>query len=412
MTDIQSEGTTLDTKQQVHGAAPTKRGSRKWIIWLLIAVIVVIIAVVLLRHKGTSKAQAPDELTIPHIKVATAVRGDIGSYIEALGNVTPLATVNLYNQITGRVVAVHYTEGQIVHRGDALIDIDPLPYEAQLEQAEGALQRDQASLKQAQIDLDRYQQASAGDAIARQTYEDQVQTVEQYKGTVRNDVGQVKYAQVELSYCHLASPIDGRVGLRLVDPGNTIFAGGSNPIAVVTQLQPITVVFNVAEDYLSQVRGEITRRGGMPVDAFDRSQMTKIATGKLLTLDNQVDASTGTVRFRAQFSNSDLALFPNQFVNARLLVKTLHNVILVPAAAVQHNGTQAFVYVVNGDAVKLHPVDEQGTEGDSTAVSGLNEGDVVAITSFDKLQDGTHVAVQAQISLGGTVPRQQNGAGQ
>lgn len=412
MTDNQNEGTTLDGKQPARGSEPTKRGSRKWIGWLLIALIVVIFAVVLQSHKDTSKAQAPDETTIPHIKVAAARRGEIGSYIEALGNVTPVATVNLYSQITGRVVAVHYTEGQIVHLGDALIDIDPLPYEAQLEEAEGTLQRDKASLQQAEMDLARYQQASASDAIARQTYEDQVQTVEQYKGTVRNDVGQLKYAQVQLSYCHLVSPINGRVGLRLVDPGNTIFSGGTNPIVVVTQLQPITVVFNVAEDYLSQVHGEITRRGALPVDALDRSQMAKIASGKLLTLDNQVDTSTGTVRFRAQFENADLALFPNQFVNARLLVKTLHNVILVPAAAVQHNGTQAFVYVVNGGVAKLHPVAEDGTEGDSTAVSSLNEGDVVAVTGFEKLQDGTHVMVQAQIPFGGTVPRQQNGVGQ
>jgi multidrug efflux system membrane fusion protein len=415
--DIQKEKATLDNKPQVHHSASTKHGSpnygsRKWIVWLLIAITVMILTVILFKHKEKDKAQAPDEATIPHIKVAGAKRGEIGSYIEALGNVTPLATVNLYSQVTGRVEAVHYMEGQVVHRGDSLIDIDPLPYEAQLEEAEGALQRDKASLQQAEMDLTRYQQATAGDAIARQTYEDQIQTVVQYKGTVRNDAGQVKYAQVQLSYCHLVSPINGRVGLRLVDPGNTIFSGGSNPIVVVTQMQPITVVFNVAEDYLSQVHDEIIRRGRLRVDAFDRSQMAKIATGKLLTLDNQVDTSTGTVRFRAQFDNSDLALFPNQFVNARLLVKTLHNVILVPGSAVQHNGAQAFVYVVNGDMANLRPVVELGSEGDSSAVSGLDDGNVVAVTGFDKLQDGTHVVVESPIPLGAAVPPQQNGVGQ
>jgi multidrug efflux system membrane fusion protein len=317
----------------------------------------------------------------------------------------------LYSQVTGRVEAVHYSEGQIVHKGDPLIDIDPRPYEAQLVEAEGTLDHDRALLQQAEMDLTRYQQASVNDAIARQTYEDQKLAVDQYRGTVKNDVGQVQYAQVQLSYCHLVSPINGRVGLRLVDPGNTIFSGNTSPIVVVTQLQPITVVFNVAEDDLSQVRGEITRRHDLAVDAYDRSQLTKIASGKLLTLDNQIDSSTGTVRFRGQFENADLALFPNQFVNARLLVRTLQNVVLVPGVAVQHNGTEAFVYVVSNATAKLHPVSELGTDGDRTGVSGLNEGDVVAITGFDKLEDGSKVVVQGQLT-GSSSSRSQSGARQ
>jgi membrane fusion protein, multidrug efflux system len=280
------------------------------------------------------------------------------------------------------------------HRGDPLIDVDPRPYEAQLKQAQGTLQRDRGVLAQAAMDLARYKDASSEQAISRQTYEDQIQLVEQNRGTVQNDIGQVEYAEVQLSYCHLSSPISGRVGLRLVDPGNVIFSGGSNPLVVVTQLEPITVVFNVAEDDLDQVRSQILHRSALDVDVFDRSQQTKIAAGRLLTLDNQIDTTTGTVRFRGQFANTDLRLYPNQFVNARLLVKTLQNAVLVPTAAVQRNGTQAFVYVVSGNTVKIRNVEELTNENQVAAVTGLNPGEVVPTTGFDKLQDGTTVKIE------------------
>jgi len=363
------------------------------------------------RAKPSGPQASAMQLATPNIKTAAVRRGNIGQYIEALGTVTPLATVNLYSQVNGQVVAVHYVEGQIVHRGDPLIDIDPRPYEAQLQQYQGQLERDQALLKQAEIDLARYKEAAAEEAVARQTYEDQLQTVEQYRGAVKNDIGQVQYGQVQLSYCHLTAPISGRVGLRLVDPGNTVFSGSSSPIVVITQLQPISVVFNVAEDYLDQVRSQVTRREALPVEAYDRARLTQIASGKLLTLDNQVDTSTGTVRFRAQFDNANLALFPNGFVNARLLVRTLRDQILVPTAAVQHNGVQAFVYVIRDGAVHLQPVAEVGTEGDDAAITGLQVGDVVAITGFDKIQDGTRVAVlNAQPSTTASVGGLANGA--
>ena len=368
--------------------------SRRWLIGLLVVIVLLGLFALRQRRKKSEPHEEAAAIATPHIKAATTGQGDMGVYIQALGNVTPLATVNLYSQITGRVVSVHYTEGQIVHRGDPLIDIDPVPYQAQLQQAQGTLERDRAVLQQAEIDLKRYQEASAVDAIARQTFEDQKLVVDQYHGTVKNDEGQVQYAQAELGYCHLVSPINGRVGLRLVDPGNTIFSGGNNPIVVVTQLQPITVIFNVAEDYLDQVRGEITRRHGLQVDAFDRSKETKIASGAMLTLDNQVDTSTGTIRFRGQFNNSDLALFPNQFVNARLLVKTLHDVVLAPKAAIQHNGTQAFVYVVIDNKVKLQPITVLAEDGDHAAVNGIQRGQMVAVTGFDKVQDGMNVILQ------------------
>ena len=381
--------------------APKKR------VWKWMLALLVLLGLVLAVRNGIRKGQADKAAAVeppatPTVEAATARRGPIGFYVQALGTVTPLATVNVYSQVNGRVVAVHYSEGQMVHRGDPLLDIDPLPYEAQLEEAQGTLQHDRGLLAQAEMDLARYKEAFDQQAIAGQTYEDQKHVVEQYKGTVQNDMGQVKYAQVQLSYCHLTAPIDGRAGLRLIDPGNTIFSGASNPIVVITRLAPISVVFNVAEDDLGQVRDQILHRAALPVDAFDRTQLVKLATGHLITLDNQIDTSTGTLRFRGQFENKDLKLYPNQFVNARMLVKTVADAILIPSAAVQRNGTQAFVYVVQAGAVKIRPVQVLTTEGDLAAVTGLNEGEVVSTTGFEKLQDGTKVNVQSgKGSLGG-----------
>jgi len=374
------------------GQPPKRR--RHWVlIGVGIVFIVVLLLIIVRKPKSDSQADI-DQAPAPTIRSATAHLGNMGMYVEALGTVTPVSTVNLYSQVNGTVDAVLYTEGQMVRRGDPLIDIDPRGYQAQLQQAQGTLQHDRAVLAQAEMDLARYKEASGQEAIARQTYEDQVHTVEQDRGTVKNDEGQVKYAQVQLSYCHVTSPISGRIGLRLVDPGNVVFSGSSTAIAVITQLQPITVVFNVAEDNLAQVHDEILTRASLPVDVFDRSQQTKIASGKLLTLDNQVDTSTGTVRFRGQFDNAQLTLYPNQFVNARLLVKTLTNVVLVPTAAIQRNGTQAFVYLVNGDTVSMRNVTELSTEDNTAAVTGIDPGTVVATSSFDKLQDGAKVTVK------------------
>ncbi len=379
-----------------------RKKRRPWLGIVLIALLALVVVLLVARKSKPKPDQsALDQPTVVTIKAATVREGDIGIHVDALGTVTPISTVSLYSQVTGRVIAVNYREGQMVRKGQSLIEIDPRPYEAQLKQAEGTLQHDQGLLKQAEIDLVRYQKASALNAIARQTLEDQEQAVEQYKGTVKNDEGQVDYQRVQLSYCHLTAPASGRVGLRLVDPGNTIFAGNSNALVVVTQLQPITVVFNVAEDNLSQVRSQILRRTALPVDAFDRSQMNKIATGHLLTIDNQVDTTTGTIRFRAEFDNHDLALFPNQFVNARLLVNTLHNAMLIPSAGVQRNGVQAFVYKVNSNnTATIQNVVEKTTDGNTSAVEGLNPGDTIAVTGFDKLQDGTKVDIEQNAASG------------
>ena len=382
----------VDPEGNAGQRAPVRR--RHWVLICIAILLVTVVALVVSRKPKTGAGDAADQPQPTTIRTATARLGNMGLYVDALGTVTPVATVNIYSQVNGTVEAVHYAEGQMVHRGDPLIDIDPRSYRAQLLEAQGTLQHDRAVLAQAVMDLARYKEASDQQAIARQTYDDQVQAVEQSRGTVKNDEGQVAYAAVQLSYCHITAPISGRIGLRLVDPGNVMFSGGSTSIAVITQLQPITVVFNVAEDNLEQVHDEILQRASLPVDIFDRSQQTKIATGKLLTLDNQIDTSTGTVRFRGQFDNARLNLYPNQFVNARLLVKTLTNVVLLPTAAVQRNGTQAFVYVVSGNTVKMRNVKELSTENDMAALTGVVDGDVVSVTGFDKLQDGSRVTVQ------------------
>jgi membrane fusion protein, multidrug efflux system len=345
------------------------------------------------KHKeGTPTTGEGKSSVIVH--TGTAYQGDMDVYVDALGTVTPITTVNIYSQVSGEVLAVRYREGQIVHKGDPLIDIDPRPYRAQLQQAEGLLDHDRGVLKQAEIDLARYREAFASRAVAKQVLDDQEQAVVQDQGAVKYDLGQVQYAEVELSYCHITAPTSGRVGLRLIDSGNTIFAGSSSTLVVITELQPITVVFNVAEDHLGEIQTQLSQHKPLVVEAFDRSAETKVATGTLLTLDNQIDTSTGTVRFRGEFTNRDLTLFPNQFVNARLLVRTLKNAVLIPSAAIQRNGTQAFVFVVDKNTVSVRNVTERSTDGNTTAVEGLRVGERVALSSFDKLQEGTLVTVE------------------
>lgn len=397
--------TSTNTSPNTSPNTPPVRRRRHWVLIGIAVAFVIVLLLIVVRKPKSGAAPAESDANRPvTIRTADAHSGDMGVYVEALGTVTPVSTVNVYSQVNGTVEAVHYTEGQMVHRGDPLIDIDPRGYQAQLQQAEGTLQHDRAVLAQAEMDLARYKEAAGAEAISRQQYDDQRLTAEQDRGTVKNDEGQVRYAQVQLSYCHITSPISGRIGLRLVDPGNVVFSGSGSSIAVITQLQPITVVFNVAEDNLAQVHDEILQRASLPVDVFDRSQQTRLATGKLLTLDNQVDTSTGTVRFRGQFDNAQLNLYPNQFVNARLLVKTLKNVVLLPTAALQHNGTQAFVYAVAAGKVTMRNVTELSTEKEVSAVSGVDSGTTVAVSSFDKLQDGSKVTVQNPPAPGAATP--------
>jgi multidrug efflux system membrane fusion protein len=332
------------------------------------------------------------------VPVATAVvrKGDIGVYTNALGIVTPVYTVMVKSRVDGQLMSVNYTEFQMVRQGDSLVEIDPRPYQAQVVQMEGQLVRDKALLANANIDLERYKIASASNAIPEQLLATQRATVRQYEGTVELDEGQLSNAVVQLIYAHITAPISGRVGLRLVDPGNIVHATDTNPLAVITQLQPITVVFSVAEDCLPEILEQLNQGEKLSVEAYDRDRELgkKLATGELLTLDNQIDTTTGTLRLKANFANEDNSLFPGQFVNVKLLVRTERGVLLVPTAAVQRSPEGTFVYVVQtNQTVAIRPVKMGRTEGDVAAVEGLEAGEIIAADNFNRLQDGVKVAV-------------------
>ncbi len=352
-------------------------------------------AALVYKLHGPRGVQARPEESAVLVRTVPAEQGDMAVNLDALGTAVPAATVNLYSQVSGTVTAVHYHEGQMVRQGDALVDIDPRSYEAQLEQAEGALDRDRGYIRQAEIDLARYREAYAEHAVAKQVLDDQEQALRQYQGQSRNDEGQVAYARVQLGYCHLRAPIAGKIGLRLVDRGNTVFAGGSAPLAVITQMRPMTVVFNVPEDRLQEVRQAMPRAGTLPVEALDPEAKTVLAKGQLQALDNQMDSATGTLRLRATFANDDLSLYPNQFINARLRLRTLKKVTLVPSSAIQRNGADAYVYVLAGQLASMRQVTELSADALSTAVKGLSPGDQIVTTGFDLLQDGTRIKPEA-----------------
>jgi multidrug efflux system membrane fusion protein len=345
-------------------------------------------------QSGRGRQGAGPPLPVP-ITVASATTGDIGVYVNALGYVTPLYMVTLHSRVDGQLMAIHYREGQMVHEGDVLAELDARPYQALLTQAEGTYDRDKALLDEAYIDLSRYKEAYAKNAIPKQQLDVQQATVLQEEGTVKFDKGQVDGAKVNLDYCTIKSPITGRVGLRLVDPGNIVHAADSNGMLILTQLQPITVVFSVAEDALPQIEQQLRLHHRLTVDAYDRAELHKMGSGSVEALDNQIDATTGTVRLRATFPNKDNALFANQFVNAKLLVDTQRGVVLIPTAAIQRNGDSAFVYIVNPDqTVSSKTVTAGTTDENLTAVTGVEAGQVVAVDGFDKLGDGVKVSVK------------------
>jgi len=375
-----------------HGSEPRQHKWLSIIIGIVLLLLLVLAAVYFWRRheNAEKKPAAPPKI---NITAATAQKGNIGVYLDEIGTVTPVYTDSITSQVTGVIVAVHYKEGQLVRKGDPLVDIDPRPFQATLLQAQGALERDQSLLAQAQMDLERYRIAWSRNAIQKQLLDDQEKIVQQDEGTVKNDQGAVQYDEVQLAYCHITAPIAGRVGLRLVDPGNLVQSSRTVTLAVITQLEPITVIFTVPEDSLGPVATRLQKKAKLPVDAFDRTAQTKIASGTLLTLDNQIDTTTGTVKARSLFANKNDALFPNQFVNVRLLVNTLQGVTLVPASAVQQNGSASFVYVIQNNIAHTRTVKPGVTDGGVTQVEGINPGDVVANSSFDKLQDNIAVTV-------------------
>ena len=368
-------------------------------IWFVTIPALVLVAGAYFFHSGRAPAAdtaAKGANRIAPVSFSAARLADVGIYIPALGSVVSLNTVQVKSRVDGQLMEIHFREGQIVRAGDLLATIDPRPFQVQLTQAEGQMARDQELLKNARLDEQRYNVLWEQDSISRQQLDTQQALVRQYEGAVKIDQGVIDSARLQLTYSRITAPAGGRVGLRQIDPGNMVHAGDATPLVVITQLQPIGVVFSIPEDNLPQVLKQMKAGSRLQVEAYDREQKEKVATGELLTLDNQIDPTTGTVKLKAVFPNGDQALFPNQFVNVRLLVEVRKSALLVPSAAVQTGQQGTFVYVVpDGRTASIRPVQTGVTQGEDTViVSGLSPGESVVVEGAEGLRDGSRVAVQ------------------
>jgi len=376
------------------------RPRRRWWLWLLLLAGLGSGGYWMLHRQGPKPPSNPRGSrfagqSVP-VTVAPVRKGEISVYLNGLGSVTAFNTVTVKSRVDGQLVRVAFQEGQFVHQGDLIAEIDPRPFQVQLAQAEGQLARDEAQLNNAKVDLARYQMLFEQDSIPKQQLDTQVATVGQFEGSIKADQAQIDNARLQLVYCRITAPISGRVGLRLVDAGNMVHASDQNGLLVITQVQPISVLFTIPEDNLPAVVKKLRADTRMPVEAYDRSGKTKIATGYLLTIDNQIDPNTGTSRLKAVFQNRDNALFPNQFVNARLLLEVKKGSLIVPAVAIQRGPQGTFVYLAKADeTAEVRPVTLGPMEGNDASIDkGLAEGERVVVDGMDKLQAGSKVQVQ------------------
>ena len=408
--------TTLGDERRPTGSSgqPSESKSRWWL-WFLAVVAVVALGYWYFQYGRTSTAAqsgsqsavgpgggsakgqgrgtgAGGAFVVP-VVVATAQKGDLPVYYNGIGTVTAFNTVTVRTRVDGQIVKINFTEGQMVRQGDDLVDIDSRPYQVQLEQAEGQLAKDQAQLRDVQVDYERYQLLYKEGVIPKQQVDTQQAQVGQYEGAIKSDQGAIDNAKLQIIYAHITAPISGRIGLRLVDIGNIVHATDQNGLLVITQLQPIAVIFALPQDQLPQVAGKLRNGGQLSVDAYDRDNTLKIESGKLLTIDNQIDTSTGTYKLKAVFNNQQNQLFPNQFVNVHLLVDTKRNLVIVPTPAIQRGPQGTYVYVVqNGNTAKIQNVAIALSADNNTGISsGLSAGDVVVTDGQDKLQDDTKV---------------------
>jgi membrane fusion protein, multidrug efflux system len=411
--------------------APAARGSKNhaWL-WIVALAIIVALGVWYFRSsRASTEAQGAAQGApggagkggrgqggpgVVPVVVATAQKGDLPVYFNGLGTATAFNTVTVRSRVDGQIVKINFTEGQTVRQGDALVEVDARPYQVQLEQAEGQLAKDQAQLRDVQVNYERFQLLFKEGVIPKQQVDTQQSQVGEFEGSIKADEGLIDSAKLQTVYCHITAPITGRVGLRLVDVGNIVHASDTTGLLVITQLQPISVIFSLPEDQLSQVLSKM-HGNQLPVDAYDRDDTTKIATGKLVTVDNQIDTTTGTYKLKAVFGNENNVLFPNQFVNIHLLVDTKRNVTIVPSPAIQRGPQGTYVFTAQPDnTVKIVPVTIALSSGNSVGISsGVQPGDTVVVDGQDKLQDGSKI--EARTPAGGPTGqsgRQAQGQGQ
>lgn len=397
---------TVQTREEERVTSSAAQSGGRWWIWLVVIVLAGLGFWYYRSHSGASAnaaaggaagaggkgGGAPKSFVVP-VVAATAAKGDLPVFFTGLGTVTAFNTVTVRSRIDGQLLTVGFKEGQYVKEGDLLAQIDPRPYEVQLAQAQGQLAKDESQRRDAEVNLERYKLLYNEGVIAKQQLDTQQASVGQSNGAIQTDKANIENAKLNLAYCRITAPISGRVGLRLVDPGNMVHASDANGIVVITQVQPIAVLFALPQDQLPEVLDKLHKGIELPVQAYDRDNTKEIAAGKLLTIDNQIDPTTGTYKLKAVFNNANNELFPNQFVNIRLLVNTLKNVVLVPTTAILRGPQGTYVFAVGQDStVKLNVVKIAGTTGSTTAVSeGLSGGDVVVVDGQDKLQNGSKV---------------------
>lgn len=392
----------LDDKAQARPAP-----QRRWLFGLVLCLVAAagVYFYVVRAQSATEKQGKGRPAYTPVVEAAAATRGDVPVFIGALGTVTPLNTVTVKSRVDGQLVEVRYREGQMVKQGELLARIDPRPFQVQLTQAQGQMARDQALLNNARLDLKRYRELADQDLIPRQQYDSQQALVSQYEGVVKTDQGLIDSARLNLAYCEIAAPIAGRVGLRLVDAGNMVHANDAGGVVVITQLEPIGVIFAIPQDDLPRVMAKFRAGERLPALIFDRDQKRKLGAGQLVTLDNQIDTATGTVKLKAELPNADHGLFPNQFVNVRLLVESISGAVIAPAAAIQRGPRGAFVYVIKEDQTVEMRLVKLGHNSNGTVVidQGLAPGDKVVVDGAERLRDG--IAVEVKSAAGGRGPR-------